>query len=52
MLAQELAKTADELTFLQLLQTLEGDLKLVRRVERGRVVLNLATEQRDNRHTD
>jgi hypothetical protein len=45
-------KATDKFTFLQLLQTLKGDLKLVRRVERGGVILDLATEQRDDRHLD
>jgi hypothetical protein len=39
-------------TFLQLLKTLKGDLKLVGRAERGRIVLDLDTEQRDDRHCD
>ena len=39
-------------TLLELLQALKGDLELIRRVERGRVVLDLDTEQRDDRHGD
>jgi hypothetical protein len=39
-------------TFLQLLQALEGDLELVRRVEWRGVVLDLDTEKRDDRHVE
>lgn len=38
------------LTFLELLEALEGDLELVRRVERRGVVLDLDAEKRDDRH--
>jgi hypothetical protein len=39
-------------TFLQLLQALEGDLELVRRVEWRGVVLDLDTKKGDDRHVE
>ena len=49
----EVACTASlALTLLELLEALEGDLELIRRVKWRGVILDLDAEKRDDRHFD
>ena len=52
MSARFLERLQNSHTLLELLETLKGDFKLIWRVERGRVVLDLDAEERNDRHID